>query len=152
MLADGMVEVLGLLRPLVGKLAGEPLGSGEAVELVELCIEVERLAAAPRVMAAPAGGSGHWQGRGVPAPAGREGAAAAGLSAGLPQDEGPRLLAEVDARCSQMERDARAGGWYEGHDAHRADALVDLARIADSAGGAPAGPEAMVHVRVDYDA
>jgi hypothetical protein len=52
-----------------------------------------------------------------------------------------------------MESDARAGGWYEGHDAHRADALVDLARTSSGGGhGGSTGPEAMVHVRVDYDA
>src|SRR5438270_4855795 len=45
----------------------------------------------------------------------------------------------------------RAGGWYEGHDAHRADALVDLARTSGAA-HCPAGPEAMIHVMVDYDA
>ena len=50
-----------------------------------------------------------------------------------------------------MEADARAGGWYEGHDAHRADALVDLARTAGDSGGA-VRPEAMIHVWVDYDA
>lgn len=51
-----------------------------------------------------------------------------------------------------MERDARAGGWYEGHDAHRADALVDLARTSRGGADGPAGPEATVHVFVDYDA
>jgi hypothetical protein len=74
------------------------------------------------------------------------------LSARLTPDEGARLLAEVDARCGAMERDARAGGWYEGHDAHRADALVDLARTGGGAERPAAGPEAMVHVWVDYDA
>ena len=73
------------------------------------------------------------------------------ISARLTPDEGGRLLAEVDARCTEMEGDARAGGWYEGHDAHRADALVDLARTSAGADG-PAGPEATVHVFVDYDA
>ncbi|MCA1843466.1 MAG: 13E12 repeat family protein, partial [Actinobacteria bacterium] len=73
------------------------------------------------------------------------------LSGRLTPDEGARLLAEVDARCGEMERDARAGGWYEGHDAHRADALVDLARTAGGDDRA-AGSEAMVHVWVDYDA
>ncbi len=74
------------------------------------------------------------------------------VSARLTPDEGARLLAEVDARCGAMERDARAGGWYEGHDAHRADALVDLARSACGAEGPGAGPEAMVHIWVDYEA
>jgi hypothetical protein len=74
------------------------------------------------------------------------------LSARLTPDEGARFLAEVDARCGEMERDARAGGWYEGHDAHRADALVDLARTGGGGGERPAGPEAMVHVWIDYEA
>jgi hypothetical protein len=73
------------------------------------------------------------------------------LAARLTPDEGARLLAEVDARRDRMVADARAGGWYEGVDAHRADALVDLARTADG-DDAPAGPEAMVHVWVDYEA
>ena len=47
----------------------------------------------------------------------------------------------------------RAGGWYEGHDAHRADALVDLARTAEGHGTqGPSGPEATIHVFVDYEA
>jgi uncharacterized protein DUF222 len=71
------------------------------------------------------------------------------LSARLTADEGARFLAELDARCDQMVADARAGDWYEGRDAHRADALVDLARTA---GGEASGPEAMVHVMVDYEA
>src|SRR5207237_10003659 len=73
------------------------------------------------------------------------------ISARLTPDEGGRLLAEVDGRCAEMERDARAGGWYEGHDAHRADALVDLARTAGGADGSP-GPRATVHVPVQYEA
>lgn len=74
------------------------------------------------------------------------------LAARLTPDEGARLLAEVDARRDQMVADARAGDWYEGLDAHRADALVDLARTTDAAAGGPAGPEAMVHVWVSYEA
>jgi hypothetical protein len=69
----------------------------------------------------------------------------------LTPDEGARLLAEVDARCGDMERDARSGGWYENHHAHRADALVDLARTTTVADRLP-GPEAMVHVWVDHEA
>ena len=48
-----------------------------------------------------------------------------------------------------MVEDAIRGGWFEGRDAHLADALVELAR-PDSA--AQRGPETMVHVMVDYDA
>lgn len=75
------------------------------------------------------------------------------LTARLTPDEGARLLTEVDARRDEMAADARAGGWYEGNDAHRADALVDLARSArcEPGAGAP-GPEATVHVWVDHEA
>ena len=41
------------------------------------------------------------------------------------------------------------GRWFESREAHRVDALVDLAR-PDSAG--PAGPATMIHVVVDYEA
>jgi hypothetical protein len=252
MFVAGMREVLGALHPLVGKLADDSLESGEAAELVELCVEAERVVVAMRLMAARAVDSEHWKARGfrsaaawmaaeggtpvgpaiaamealrlldgLPATAAafREGLLslaqvseivdvasewpateqqlldAAGvmsldelreecrrvkaaavtdeddryrrlrkgrylrswtdrdgavrLSARLTPDEGARLLAEVDARCGEMEADARAGGWYEGHDAHRADGLVDLARTAADG---PAGPEALIHVWVDYDA
>lgn len=249
-----MVDALEVLRPLVGKLAREPIGSEEAVDLVHLGIELERLGAAVRLIAARSVGSDHWQARGfrsatawmaaeaslptgpaiaaletlrllddLPATAAafqdgrlslaqvseiaevasewpateqhlldaaevmslnelreecrrvkaaavtdederyrrlrrgrycrswtdRDGAVR--LSARLTPDEGARLLAEVDARCADLESDARAGGWYEGHDAHRADALVDLARTAGDA-DRPAGPEATVHVFVDHEA
>lgn len=73
------------------------------------------------------------------------------LTARLTPDEGARLLAEVDARRDEMVADALAGGWYESLEAHRADALVDLARTARHPDG-PGGPAAMVHVWVDYEA
>ncbi|MDQ3945886.1 MAG: HNH endonuclease [Actinomycetota bacterium] len=72
------------------------------------------------------------------------------LDARLTADEGARLLAEVDARRDDMIADALRGRWYENPDAHRADALVDLARTAGGSGAV--GPEAMVHVWVDYEA
>jgi uncharacterized protein DUF222 len=71
------------------------------------------------------------------------------LSARLTPDELARLMTEVDRRCDEMVVDAIRGRWFEGREAHRADALVDLAR-PDSA--APAGPGSMIHVMVDYDA
>ncbi|MGH9000894.1 MAG: DUF222 domain-containing protein [Acidimicrobiia bacterium] len=71
------------------------------------------------------------------------------LSARLTPDDGARLVAAIDARRHQMVADAKAGGWYEGPDAHRADALVDLARTT---GDGPSGPETMVHVWVDHEA
>jgi Domain of unknown function (DUF222) len=64
-------------------------------------------------------------------------------------DELTRLVNEVDRRCDEMVADAIRGGWFEGRDAHRADALIDLAR-PDSA--TPAGPSSMIHVVIDYDA
>lgn len=249
-----MVDVLDSLHSLVGKLPGEPIGSDEAAETVQLCVEAERVVVAMRMTAARAVGSDHWKARGFRSaaswmaaeagtPAGpaiaametlrllddlpattaafREGRlslaqvseiadvasewpvteqqlldvaeirslnelreecrrvkaaaitdeddryrrlrrgrylrswtdrdGAVRLSARLTPDEGARLLAEVDARCGEMERDARAGGWYQGHDAHRADALVDLAGTG-AGSDRPAGPEAMIHVWVDYDA
>ena len=71
------------------------------------------------------------------------------LSARLTPDELARLINEVDRRCDDMVDDAIRGGWFEGREAHRADALVDVAR-PDSA--VPAGPATMLHVVVDYDA
>jgi hypothetical protein len=71
------------------------------------------------------------------------------LSARLTPDELARLVVEVDHRRDEMVVDAIRGGWFENLEAHRADALVDLAR-PDSV--APAGPDSMIHVVVDYDA
>jgi hypothetical protein len=71
------------------------------------------------------------------------------LSARLTPDELARLMTEVDRRCDDMVEDAIRGRWFEGREAHRADALVDLARPDSSV---PAGPATMVHVMVDYDA
>ncbi len=254
MFVAGMLDVLESLGPLVAKLGDEPLGDDEAVDLVDLGIELERLGAAVRMIAARSVDSERWKAAGfrsaaawmaaragvpvgpaisaldtlrllddLPATAAafrdgrlslaqvseiadvasewpateqrllsaaevmslaelqeecrrvkaafvidederyrrlrrgrycrswtdRDGAVR--LSARLTPDEGALLLAEVDARCAEMESDARAGDWYEGHDAHRADALVDLARRSAGADG-PAGADATVHVFVDYDA
>jgi hypothetical protein len=71
------------------------------------------------------------------------------MSAWLTPDELARLMGEVDRRCDEVVVDAIRGGWFESVEAHRADALVDLAR-PDSA--APPGPDSMIHVVVDYDA
>ena len=254
MFGAGVADVLQALRPLVDKLGTEPVGSDEAIDLVELGIELERLGTAVRMIAARSVDSDRWKAAGfrsaaswmaakaglpvgpsiaametlrllddLPATAeafrsgclslaqvstivdvasewpateqrlldaaevmsldelreecrrvkaagvtdederyrrlrkgrylrswtDRDGAVR--LSARLTPDDGGRLLAGVDARCGEMERDARAGGWYEGHDAHRADALVDLARSAGERDGS-SGPEAMLHVWVDYEA
>lgn len=71
------------------------------------------------------------------------------MSARLTPDELARLMNEVDRRCDEVVVDAIRGRWFEGRDAHRADALVDLAR-SDSA--APAGPSNTIHVVVDHEA
>jgi hypothetical protein len=71
------------------------------------------------------------------------------LSARLTPDELAQLMTEVDRRCDALVVDAIRGRWFEGRDAHRADALVDLARPESAA---PPGPGTMLHVVVDYDA
>jgi hypothetical protein len=71
------------------------------------------------------------------------------LSATMTPDELARFMGAVDRRCDDLVVDAIRGGWFESRDAHRADALVDLARPD---GAPPAGPQTMVHVVVDYDA
>ena len=72
------------------------------------------------------------------------------LAARLTPDEGARFIAAVDARTNDIIADALRGRWYENPEAHRADALVDLAHTARGEGAG--GPEAMVHVWVDYEA
>jgi uncharacterized protein DUF222 len=75
------------------------------------------------------------------------------LSARLTPDEGALLLAAVDARRDEIIVDAYRGRWYENPEAHRADALVDVALTAGGGDGAGGGsPQAMVHVLVDYEA
>ena len=64
-------------------------------------------------------------------------------------DDLARLTTEIDRRCDDIVEDAVRGGWYESREAHRADALVDLARPNSAA---PAGPDTMIHVMVDYEA
>jgi hypothetical protein len=71
------------------------------------------------------------------------------FSATMTPDELARFLAGLDSRCDEICEDAVRGGWFESREAHRVDALIDLAR-PDSA--APAGPDSTLHVVVDYDA
>ena len=71
------------------------------------------------------------------------------VSARLTTDALARFMNEVERRCSDIMVDAVKGRWFEGREAHLADALVDLVR-PDSA--TPPGPESMVHVVVDYEA
>jgi hypothetical protein len=254
MFAAGVMEALDVLRPLVSKLGIEPVESDEAAELVDLGIEVERLGAVIKLIAADSVGSERWQAAGfrsaaawmaakagtpvgpainametlrllndLPATAeafragrlsllqvsevvdvasewphteqqlldaaeilslnelreecrrvkaalvideddryrrlrkgrylrswtDRDGAVR--LSARLTPDDGARLLTQVDGICDDVVADAKAGGWFESKEAHRADALVDLARCGGGSGESP-GPEATIHVWVDYEA
>jgi hypothetical protein len=71
------------------------------------------------------------------------------LSAVVSLDELALLARALDRRCADIMVDAVRGGWFESEEAHRADALVDLA-LPDSAG--PSGPDSTIHVVVDYDA
>src|SRR4051794_15089642 len=86
MFVAGMLEVLESLRPLVGKLADEPVGSAEAAELVQLCVVAERLVVAARMMAARAVDSDHWKARGF-----RSAASWMAAEAGTPS--GPAIAA-----------------------------------------------------------
>lgn len=71
------------------------------------------------------------------------------LSATMTPEALARFMGEVDRRCDDIVEDAIRGGWFESRDAHRADALLELALPEVDA---PAGPQSMVHVVVDYDA
>jgi hypothetical protein len=64
-------------------------------------------------------------------------------------DELGRFMAGLDTRCDEIVVDAIRGGWFESREAHRVDALVDLARPG---GTGPAGPDTVVNVVVDYEA
>jgi hypothetical protein len=79
-----------------------------------------------------------------------DGDGAVRLSGRLTPDEGARFIGKVDARTNDIIAEALRGRWYENPEAHRADALVDLACTAPGEGAG--GPEAMVHVWVDYEA
>jgi hypothetical protein len=64
-------------------------------------------------------------------------------------DELARVMGEIDRRCGDIAAGAIRGRWFEGWDAHRVDALVEMA-LPD--GDVPAAPASMVHVVVDFDA
>jgi hypothetical protein len=71
------------------------------------------------------------------------------LSAVMTPDELARVMNEIDRRCGKIAEGAIRGRWFESWEAHRVDALVEMA-LPD---GAPSGgPESMVHVLVDYEA
>ncbi|MGH7753148.1 MAG: DUF222 domain-containing protein, partial [Gemmatimonadales bacterium] len=59
------------------------------------------------------------------------------------------VMGEIDRRCGDIAESAIRGRWFESWDAHRVDALVEMATPDVDA---PAGPPSMVHVVVDYDA
>jgi hypothetical protein len=68
------------------------------------------------------------------------------LSLATTPDELAIVVGEIDRRYDAIVTDAIRGGWFETPEAHRADALIDLARRQDGA------PGAVVHVVVDHDA
>jgi hypothetical protein len=71
------------------------------------------------------------------------------LSATMTPDELARLMSEIDRRCGDIVEGAIRGRWFESWEAHRVDALVEMALPK---GDTPAGPASMVHVVVDYEA
>ena len=71
------------------------------------------------------------------------------LSATMTADELARVMAEIDRRCGEIAEGAIRGRWFESWDAHRVDALVEMA-TPEVAGSAR--PASMVHVVVDYEA
>ena len=71
------------------------------------------------------------------------------LSARMTPDELAVVMNEIDRRCGAIVEGAVRGRWFESWEAHRADALIEMA-LPDS--DVPAGPASMVHVVVDYDA
>ena len=64
-------------------------------------------------------------------------------------DELARVMAEIDRRTGVIAEGAIRGRWFESWNAHRVDALVEMAMPDDDA---PMPPASMVHVVVDYDA
>ena len=71
------------------------------------------------------------------------------LSATMTPEELARVMNEIDRRCGDIVEGAIRGRWFESWEAHRVDALVEMA-LPDC--DLPAGPASMVHVLVDYDA
>jgi hypothetical protein len=60
-----------------------------------------------------------------------------------------QVMAEIDRRTGVIAEGAIKGRWFESWNAHRVDALVEMAMPV---GDEPAPPTTMVHVVVDYDA
>lgn len=65
-------------------------------------------------------------------------------------DELAIVMGEIDRRTGVIAEGAIRGGWFEGWDAHRVDALVEM--CLPGGDDHPASPTSMVHVVVDYDA
>jgi len=125
MFVPEIVEVLDGLRPLVKKLGSEPVGSDEAVELVELGIELERLGAAVRMIAARSVDSDRWKAAGF-----RSAASWMAGKAGLPV--GPSIAAMETLRLLD-ELPATAEAFRSGQ-----LSLAQVSEIADVASEWPA--------------
>jgi hypothetical protein len=65
-------------------------------------------------------------------------------------DQGAGLVAAIEARTNGVFAQARRDGQRESRDAYQADALVLLARDAETSSAERAGPAAVVSVRVDH--
>jgi hypothetical protein len=64
-------------------------------------------------------------------------------------DELARVMGEIDRRTGVIAEGAIRGRWFESWNAHRVDALVEMAMPGCDG---PTPPASMVHVVVDYDA
>jgi len=125
MFAAGMQDLLGSLSSLVDKLDAEPIDSDEAAEVVQLCIEIERVVTAARLMAARKVSSDHWKARGF-----RSAASWMAAEAGTPV--GPSIAAmETLALLDSLPATASAfrSGWLS---------LAKVSEIADVASEWPA--------------
>ena len=71
------------------------------------------------------------------------------LSARMTPDELALVMNEIDRRCGAIVDGAIRGRWFESWEAHRVDALVEMA-LPES--DVPARPASIVHVVVDYEA
>ena len=71
------------------------------------------------------------------------------LSATMTPDELARVMGEIDRRAGDIAESAIRGRWFESWEAHRVDALVEMATPDVPP---PARPASMVHVMVDYEA
>src|SRR2546421_523959 len=146
---DPLGEVLAAVRSLVAGFEVDGLDAPEAARVVERCAEAERLLAVLRGSAATTlEDKAVWRrgGGGVGGPAATDGAdrsrqvhrrppLGAGvdrhnigrLSATMTADELARVMGEIDRRCGDIVEGAVRGRWFESWEAHRVDALVEMA-------------------------